>query len=328
MPVTGKPKGDQSVYLIDLHCDTISHLYKTGAALRSNQAQYDLIRARAAGVSLQFFAMFTRPAESNTCLREVLKQLDRYWLEIDNNSTELYPILQRNDLSNAQSQDKIGCLLHLEGAECLGGDLEILRVLQRSGLRSMGLTWNDRNLLADGGGEGARAGGLSRKGRQTIQEMDRLGILLDLAHISTASYYQALELYPKPVLVTHANARALCPHWRNLDDEQLKALAQKGGVVGITQVNDFIKEGGFATIEDMLDHIVYISDLVGVEHVGLGSDFDGADDMVLEEVSQYARMPDLLARRGFALREIEMILGGNAVRVITAVLPEGIIGKD
>ncbi|MEQ8199844.1 MAG: dipeptidase [Syntrophomonadaceae bacterium] len=307
--------------IVDLHCDTISHLYKTGAALRTNLAQYDLARARAAGISLQFFAMFTQPAESNTCLREILKQLDRFWLEVANNGTDLHPILNRDDLSAAQKQDKIGCLLHLEGAECVGGDLEILRVLQRSGLRSLGLTWNDRNLLADGGGEGVYAGGLSLKGREMIKEMDRLGILLDLAHISAPSYYQALELYPKPVLVTHANARALCPHWRNLDDNQLKALAQKGGVVGITQVRDFVKEGGGATIDDMLGHIAYVADLVGVEHVGLGSDFDGADDMVLGEVGQYARMPDLLASKGFSPRDIEMISGGNAVRVITAVLP-------
>jgi len=307
--------------IVDLHCDTISHLCKTGAALWSNSSQYDIQRAQAAGIGLQFFALFTRPAESNTCLREILKQLDRFWMEVEDNRSHLQPILNCDDLSNLKDQNKIGCLLHLEGAECLGGDLEILRVLQRSGLRSMGLTWNDRNLLADGGGEGISAGGLSLKGRETLKEMDRLGILLDLAHISVPSYYQALETYARPILVTHANARSLCPHWRNLDDAQLKALAQKGGVVGITQVSDFIKEDGNATVGDMLDHIAYIADLIGVEYVGLGSDFDGADDMVLGEVGQYARMPDLLADKGFSRREIEMILGTNAMRVITAVLP-------
>ena len=308
--------------IVDLHCDTISQLYKTGTALRSNSSQYDIERARAAGIGLQFFALFTRPAESNTCLREVLKQVDHYWSEIEENRSHLQPIRNRQDLSALPEMNKIGCLLHLEGAECLGGDLEILRVLQRCGLRSMGLTWNDRNLLADGGGEGASAGGLSLKGRETLLEMARLGILLDLAHISIPSYYQALEVYPNPVLVTHANARSLCPHWRNLDDAQLKALAQKGGVVGVTQVSDFVKQDGPATVGDMLDHIAYIADLIGVEHVGLGSDFDGADDMVLGDVGQYARMPALLTGKGFLPPEIEMILGGNAVRVIAAVLPD------
>ncbi len=307
--------------IVDLHCDTISHLCKTGAPLRSNSSQYDIERARAAGIGLQFFAMFTRPAESNTCLREILKQVDRFWMEVEDNRSHLHPILNRNDLGDLEELNKIGCLLHLEGAECLGSDVEILRVLQRNGLRSLGLTWNDRNLLADGGGEGVSAGGLSLKGRETLKKMARLGILLDLAHISIPSYYQALELYPKPVLVTHANARSLCPHWRNLDDAQLKALAQKGGVVGVTQVSDFVKEDGNATVGDMLDHIAYIADLIGVECVGLGSDFDGADDMVLGDVGQYARMPDLLAGKGFLPHEIEMILGGNAIRVITAVLP-------
>ncbi len=306
--------------IVDLHCDTISSLYASGGSLLENDGHFDIRRALKSGLRLQFFALFTRPAESNTCLREILKQVDRFWTDIENNRSYLYHVAQSDDLEAAANQDKIGCLLHLEGAECLGGDLDILNILYRCGLRSMGLTWNDRNLLADGGGEGANAGGLSLKGIETVRRMDRMGMLLDLAHISIPSFYQALELYSRPVLVTHANARALCPHWRNLDDTQLKALAQNGGVVGVTQVADFVKEGGAVSVDDMLSHIVHIAELVGAEHVGLGSDFDGADHMVMAEVGRYGEMPDLLAGKGFSRAEIEMILGGNALRVITAVM--------
>lgn len=306
--------------IVDLHCDTISYLYNRGGSLLENDGQYDIRRASKSGLGLQFFALFTRPAESNSCLREVLKQIDRFWAEIENNCSYLYHVAKADDLEAAVNQHKIGCLLHLEGAECLSGDLDILNILHRCGLRSMGLTWNDRNLLADGGGEGANAGGLSLKGIETVRRMDRMGMLLDLAHISIPSFYQALEHYSKPVLVTHANARSVCPHWRNLDDTQLKALAQNGGVVGVTQVADFVKEGGTVTVDDMLSHIVYIAELVGSDHVGLGSDFDGADHMVLAEVGRYVEMPDLLAGKGFSGAEIEMILGGNALRVITAVM--------
>ncbi len=305
--------------IVDLHCDTISHLYSKGGSLYKNSAQYDIERALASKIGLQFFALFTKPAEGNTCLREILKQIDKFWFEINNNRSYLYPVLSGADLTAAESEEKIGCLLHLEGGECIGNDNEILRVLFHCGLRSMGLTWNNRNLLADGGGEGHNAGGLSNQGRETIMEMDRLGMILDLAHISEAAYYQALEIYTRPVFVTHANARNLCSHWRNLNDSQLRTLADHGGVVGITQVSDFVKEDG-ATIADMLDHIAYIADLIGVQHIALGSDFDGADDMVLGDVGKYNIFPSLLEGRGFTISEIENILSGNALRVIQQIL--------
>ncbi len=305
--------------IVDLHCDTISHLYKTGGSLLQNQAQYDIERARSAKVCLQFFALFTMPADSNTCLRQILKQMEKFLGEMGRNPEHVYHITNRNDWLEEDKLDKLGCILHLEGAECLGTDIEILRLLYHGGLRSMGLTWNHRNLLADGGGEGDNAGGLSRKGREVLREMERLGIMLDLSHIAPKSYFEALDLYSKPVLVTHANTQALCPHWRNLDDTQLRVLAEHGGVLGITQVADFIREGQ-ASIDDMLNHIVYAADLIGVEHVALGSDFDGADNMVIGNVKGYAELPELLAGKGFTPTETEMILSGNALRVIMEII--------
>jgi membrane dipeptidase len=305
--------------IIDLHCDTISHLYKTGGSLLQNQAQYDIERARSANVCLQFFALFTMPADSNTCLRQILKQMEKFFGEMERNPAHMYHLTNRNDLLEKDKLNKLGCVLHLEGAECLGTDIEILRLLYHWGLRSMGLTWNPRNLLADGGGEGENAGGLSRKGREVVREMERLGIMLDLSHISPKSYFEAMDLYSKPVLVTHANARTLCPHWRNLDDTQLRVLAEHGGVIGITQVADFIREE-HASIDDMLNHIVYIANLIGVEHVALGSDFDGADNMVISDVKGYAKFPELLVLKGFGPTEIEMILSSNALRVIMEII--------
>jgi len=287
--------------------------------MANNQAQLDLVRARAAGLFVQFMALFTMPADSDSSLRQILKQMERFLAEIKVNTQTVYHVKNSSDLFTPENSEKIGCILHIEGGECLGTDMEILSLLYRAGLRSMGLTWNHRNLLADGAGEGKSAGGLSRLGKDIVKEMSRLGIMLDLAHISPPSFYNALDFYPQPVLVSHANARALCPHWRNLDDNQLRALADHGGLIGITQVADFVKEG-HAVIDDMLDHIVYIADLIGVEHVALGSDFDGADNMVIDNVGGYAELPEHLARRGFAAQEIEMILSENALRVIRQVI--------
>ena len=264
--------------------------------------------------------MFTMPQGTNESLREILKQVEKYYTELDLYQDYLQPVHTWQDIITATSADKMACILHLEGADALGSDSQILSLLYRMGLRSLGLTWNNRNLLADGVGEEPGAGGISNKGREIIYLMEKLGIMLDLSHISVKSYYDALSFYSKPVMVTHANARTLCNHRRNLDNSQLKALAENGGVIGINQVPDFIKEDGKPGLNDLLDHIVYISDLIGVEHVALGSDFDGADILLMPGVEEYSRWPQLLSDRGFTPAETDMILNENALRVIKAVL--------
>lgn len=305
--------------VIDLHCDTIAAIYEKNESLFANTGQYDMVRALKAGIIVQFFAMFTMPTDRNTALRNVFKLADKFFMELDMNSQVLYHLQKYDDLLKVSSQGKIGGILHLEGAEALGTDLEILRGLYRLGLRSIGLTWNNRNLLADGVDEDPGGGGLSRKGKEIIKEMDRLGIILDLAHISEKSFYEALACYNQPIMVTHANARKLCAHSRNLTDQQLLALAEHGGVVGITQVGEFVKEST-ASLDDMIDHIVYAADLIGVEHVALGSDFDGADDMVISDVKGYKILPECLQKRGFTKDEIEMILYRNTLAILKQVL--------
>ena len=305
--------------IVDLHCDTISSLQRNGQSLYDNHCHFDLKRARKAGIGVQFFAMFTMPQGMNESMRQILKQVEKYHNELDQYQEYLQPVYTYEDIVAAESTGKMAGILHLEGAEALGNDSEILSLLYRLGLRSLGLTWNNRNLLADGVGEEG-AGGISRKGKEIILLMEKLGIMLDLSHISVNSYYDALTIHSKPVLVTHANARALCNHRRNLDDSQLKALAENSGVIGINQVPEFIKEDGKPELNDLLDHIVYISELIGVEHVALGSDFDGADVLLMQGVEEYSRWPQLLSDRGFTPAETDMILNENALRVIKAVL--------
>ncbi len=305
--------------IVDLHCDTISSLQRNGQSLYDNSCHFDIKRARKAGIGLQFFAMFTMPQGMNESMRQILKQVEKYHNELDQYQEYLQPVYTYEDIVAAESTEKMAGILHLEGAEALGNDSEILSLLYRLGLRSLGLTWNNRNLLADGVGEEG-AGGISRKGKEIILLMEKLGIMLDLSHISVNSYYDALTIHSKPVLVTHANARALCNHRRNLDDCQLKALAENSGVIGINQVPEFIKEDGKPELNDLLDHIVYISELIGVEHVALGSDFDGADVLLMQGVEEYSRWPQLLSDRGFTPAETDMILNENALRVIKAVL--------
>lgn len=306
--------------IVDLHCDTISAIQKSGESLYANKCDFDIKRAQQAGVGLQFFALFTMPTGMNEALRQILKQVYKYHDEMSQYQEFVYPVLNYEDIDLDNEANKIGCVLHLEGADALGPDAEILFLLHRLGLRSLGLTWNNRNQLADGVGEEPGAGGISKKGREIVRLIDSLGIILDLSHASIRSFYDALELYQKPVLVSHANARAICNHRRNLDDSQLEALAANGGVIGINQVPDFIKEDSKPGMNHLLDHMVYIAEKIGVKHLALGSDFDGDDVLLMPGVEEYDKWQDLLTGIGFTTGEIRMILRDNALRVMKAVL--------
>lgn len=306
--------------IVDLHCDTISAIQKSGESLYANKCHFDIKRAQQAGVGLQFFALFTMPTGMNEALRQILKQVYKYHDEMSQYQEFVYPVLNYEDIDLDNEANKIGCVLHLEGADALGPDAEILFLLHRLGLRSLGLTWNNRNQLADGVGEEPGAGGISKKGREIVRLIDSLGIILDLSHASIRSFYDALELYQKPVLVSHANARAICNHRRNLDDSQLEALAANGGVIGINQVPDFIKEDSKPGMNHLLDHMVYIAEKIGVKHLALGSDFDGDDVLLMPGVEEYDKWQDLLTGIGFTTGEIRMILRDNALRVMKAVL--------
>lgn len=304
--------------IIDLHCDTISYLKEIRGSLLQNVGQYDLLRAEAAGMYLQLFAMFTYPAEPNAALRQIVMQAETFHRVLDENPQRIFQVKKFEDLQLPENQAKLAAVLHLEGAECLGSDEEVLHLLYRMGLRSIGLTWNYRNQFADGVSEGTGSG-LSKNGRRLVREMEKLGMLLDLAHMSVQSFYSALESYQKPVLVSHANAYAVCRSRRNINDEQLKALKEHGGVIGITQVADFVHSETPA-LETLLDHMVHIADLIGVEYLALGSDFDGADHMVIKDVSGYGCLPEQLALRGFSADEIDLVLYKNALSILEQVL--------
>jgi membrane dipeptidase len=168
--------------IVDLHCDTISQIGINGD-LFSNNVHFDVSRATKAGLILQFFALFTMPSDRNSALRHTLLLAEKYFSQLDKYHGYLYTVKSSSDIDSNREDNKIGCLLHLEGAECLGTDISVLEILYRLGLRSIGLTWNHRNLLADGIGE-TSGGGISTKGKEMIEKMGQLGIILDMAHIS------------------------------------------------------------------------------------------------------------------------------------------------
>lgn len=306
--------------IVDLHCDILSKLVEGQYSLYDNPYHFDIKRALQVKQQVQFFSLFTHPDQADICMRKILLQITHLLKACKEYPDYIYPLVQSEQLDDQANRSKLAAVIHLEGGEALGSELELVYLLYELGLRSLALTWNPRNLLAGGVDAPEENSGLTSLGRELINMVNNLGIILDLAHIAPRSFFEVLEFYDKPLMVTHANAYHLCHHRRNLKDDQLKALAQNGGVIGFTQVSDFVKETGPVLPNDFIDHLAYVAELIGVEFVALGSDFDGAEKIVLPSVEAYADMPGLLENRGFNKREIELILSGNALRVIGSLI--------
>src|SRR5690606_15365141 len=249
-------------FVVDAHCDTALRLVN-GASLEDPEPKghVDLPRLVAGGVDLQIFALWVdarqrRGGFTVRCL-ELLEAVER---EVAAHPDRLQLILTRQDLNAARAAGKIGVLLSIEGGEALEGSLAALRAFYRLGVRAMGLTWNGRNELADGCGDADSGGGLTAFGRQVVQEMNRLGMVVDVSHLSERGFWDVLEVSRRPVIASHSNARAVCDHRRNLYDAQIRALAENGGVMGMNFCPEFLRSDGPATLEDVVRHIDHIVD--------------------------------------------------------------------
>lgn len=310
----------QDLKIADCHCDTIWLMGKEGYEFsrRNSAGHIDLPRLLEGGVGLQFFAVCTAPLKERGYLHVALHQISHYRRALALNNHLLQSLEYKEDLATAEREGKIGTLLALEGAEPLEGSLELLEIFYILGVRALSLTWNHRNHFADGVGEESAAGGLTRAGRKLVEELSRMGIILDLAHLATRCFFDALELTERPPLVSHANARELCEHPRNLSDEQLKALAARGGVIGMSLCPYFITGKAEAGLEQLIDHFIHVAGLVGVEHLAFGSDFDGIKKTVegIEDVAAYPVLPAALRKRGFHPREVELIARGNVEKIL------------
>jgi membrane dipeptidase len=215
-------------------------------------------------------------------------------------------------------------ILSMEGAEGLEGDLSVLRMVYRLGVRWIGLTWSRRNEAADGVAELRTGGGLTEFGVRLVEEMKRLGMMVDIAHLAPAGVRDVFELCDGPVVASHANAHAVCPVSRNLTDEQLESVARSGGVVGAVFYPAFITDGEApATLDMLLDHIDHMVSVMGADHVGLGSDFDGffgPSPVGLEDASALPNLTAGLVERGYTAEDVRKILGGNWLRVFRSVV--------
>ena len=274
----------------------------------------------------------------------VFQTLDAVLKEVSDNEDLFLIVKNREDFEKISNSHKVGFLLALEGSGAIGSDFSRLRNFYRLGLRLITLTHNEQNLFADGlGVEPPR--GLTDLGKKLIHEMDEMGIIIDLSHASEPTFWDALKYSKNPVITSHSNAKTICNNVRNLSNDQIKAIGNKNGVIGINFVGQFIDNDPKNTsIDRLIDHVDYIVDLIGIDHVGLGPDFLDyvVEDKVelfdtssketknepvemiypkgLEKVSGFPKLFRALEKRGYSQGDIKKIQGENFIRVYKDIL--------
>ena len=316
----------EEAFIADTHCDTILAVARGQRTLgeRSDQGHIDLPRLREAGVDVQFFACFIEGEfKPDRGQYRALQLIDLFYRQMEAYSDQVAVAHNLAEMDAIRASGRIAAVLAIEGGEAVGPDISGLRILYRLGVRSLGLVWNQRNLLADGVGERRTHGGLTSFGVEVVEEANRLGMLVDVSHLSDEGFWDVIAVSTHPIIASHSNARAVCDHPRNLTDDQIRALAKNGGVMGLNFAPAFVAANRPATVADLAVHAEHIANLAGsADHIGLGSDYDGigAAPQGLEDVTQLWRLTEALLRRGFSEDDVRKILGGNHRRLLAAVI--------
>jgi membrane dipeptidase len=323
--------------IVDTHCDTLKCLCPEftrfrdamwidratiGLGGRANTGHIDIPRLQEGGVNCQVFAISsTRERRPPSALRTALNMLDVFYAECNKNNDAITPVTSYKETLNAVAEGKVAALLSIEGADVIEGSVGALRVLYRLGVRMVGLVHSLRNQLADGVTDSRTGGGLSEFGVQVVEELSRLGVLIDVSHLNDAGFWDVIDVTKQPIIASHSNSRAVCDHMRNLTDDQIQVLAERGGVMGINFAPAFVHPT-HATIARVVDHIDHIVELVGADYVGLGSDFDGirSTPVGLEDVSKMPNITEELIHREYSETAIRKILGENHLRVLKEVV--------
>ena len=279
--------------------------------------QINFPKMREGGIDVGFFAIDVTLALKNQ-LAYALDGFGYLLNDLQGDRAAAVIVRRATDVREAKAAQKLAMLLTVEHADCTERSLNVLRILYELGVRSIGLTHNVSSCAADGCLEARNGVGLTHFGTALVREMNRLGMLVDLAHVSPAGFSHALEVSSKPVIFSHGNAKRLCDHPRNLSDDQLRGLAKNRGVIGLSYVPEFV-HSTHPTLERLLDHIDHVVSVAGIDVVGLGSDFDGGGRL-LKDATQVPRITEGLMRRGHSETDIRKILGENTFRVLSEVI--------
>lgn len=356
--------------VVDTHCDTPLRIdeEKADLGVRSNEGHNDFIRMKEGGVDLSFYAIFTRvkltPNESTV---QALRLVGEVKDMVEANSDKVAMAYSVKDVRRIKKGGRGAIMLGMENGSPIQNDMALLHEFYRMGVRYITLCHSAHNQLCDScAPKEPKWGGLSPFGKKVVEEMNRLGMIVDVSHLSDASFYDCLKYSKAPIVATHSCCRALCSHPRNMSDKMIKELAKRGGVIQINFYPAFLSDeygvdayfdaadqydaamkaywrsgkkgkkeiAHFKKMENyikknfpspsyklLVDHIEHVINLVGVDYVGLGSDYDGIEmpPKGLEDISKFENITKELRLRGYSDSDIKKILGENFLRVLSQV---------
>lgn len=318
--------------IIDMHCDTIHELWegrKRGEhmTLRRNNLMLDLERMKKGGYSVQNFALFVEQKPEISSFATVKELLSVFREEMETNTGWVSQVMNTKEILENEKEGKLSALLTVEGGEACEGRLENLQYLYDQGVRMMTLTWNFPNEIGHPNFDENQdfftpntSKGLTETGIRFVEEMERMGMIVDVSHLSDAGFYDVIKYTKRPFVASHSNARSVCPWVRNLTDDMIRRLADGGGVVGLNYCADFLRDSRNGEL-DIGRHARHIADVGGIECVGLGSDFDGIPPYQgCPKAEQMDKLAAIFEKNGFSQREIDKILYQNVFRVYKEIL--------
>jgi len=308
--------------VVDMHNDLLTETVKGYDWSIKNKIHHtDIPRLIEGGVDVQFLVAWISPRKKYH-YDKAMELFERFTTNIEKNSSKVGQAKNYKEIIELNKDGKIALVFCLEGGSIIENSLEKLKEFYALGARYMTITWNkDLDWAYCAKGPDSKTKGLSAFGKKVIKTMDSLGMIIDVSHTGIKTIEDILKTSKNPIISSHSGAYAINPHFRNLTDEQIIAIAKTGGVIGVVFCPPFLSETKEASVKDIVDHIDYIVRLVGIDYVAIGSDFDGIYSVPkgMEDASKFPNITKTLLERGYSEKDIKKILGENALRVIKQV---------
>lgn len=320
------------MHLIDMHCDTVAKILesKNGEGLYENSFDVDIKGMKNAGTMAQFFAcfvymeMFQGKDRMEKAYLYAKKMAAKLKEEVQKNSKEIALATTADSILQNQEQGKISAILTLEEGGVINGEFRKLEELYNEGIRLVTLLWNFENCMGYPNSKDRKImeQGLKPFGFETVERMNDLGMLVDVSHMSDGGFWDVIHTSKKPVVASHSCVRSLCNHPRNLTDEMLRALGEKGGLAALNFYPAFIREDQKASKEDLAAHIKHMINVAGMDAVAIGTDFDGFEggELEIDKTGKMSLLYHTLKKEGFTEEQLEKIWFGNVMRVIKEVV--------